>query len=80
MNEQPIGLDALAPGQTGIILELRMPRAQRTRLEELGLLPGTRLQCLFRAPHGSPAAYTVGGAVFALRKEDAARLTVEAAP
>jgi len=48
------------------------------RLEELGLLPGTRIQCLYQAPCGTPAAYAVSGAVFALRRKDAARLLVEA--
>ena len=48
------------------------------RMEELGLLPETELACLYRAPHASPAAYAVGGAVFALRREDAAQIIVEA--
>ena len=42
------------------------------------LLPETELACLYRAPHASPAAYAVGGAVFALRREDAAQIIVEA--
>ena len=58
--------------------EKREAAAQRMRLEELGLLPGTRIQCLYQAPCGTPAAYAVSGAVFALRRKDAARLLVEA--
>ena len=40
------------------------------------LRPGE--QCLYQAPCGTPAAYAVSGAVFALRRKDAARLLVEA--
>ena len=47
-------------------------------MEELRLLPDTELSCLYRAPHASPVAYEIGGAVFALRKTDAAQIIVEA--
>lgn len=55
-----------------------MPGEAKARMEELGLLPETELSCLYCAPHASPAAYAVGGAVFALRKKDAAQIVVEA--
>ncbi len=72
-------LDALRPGQNAVILrEILMPDDAKSRMEELGLLPETELSCLYRAPHASPAAYAVGGAVFALRKKDAAQIIVEA--
>lgn len=69
-------LSALAPGQTAVLQELRLCAAQRARLEELGLLCGTKLTCLYRAGRGSIAAYEVGGAVLALRRETAARLVM----
>lgn len=78
MSVQRMGLDALEAGKAGIVLRLELPQTHTLRLEELGFLPGTQVRCLFCAPHGSPAAYEVGGAVFALRKQDAARMIVEA--
>lgn len=69
-------LDALAPGQTARLDELRLAAPQRARLEELGLLQGTKITCLYRAPRGTIAAYEVGGAVFALRRAQTARMTV----
>ena len=54
----------------------RMGGAMRRRLLELGLVPGTRAECLLRAPSGSPAAYLVRGAVIALRQCDAARVEI----
>ena len=78
MEKQRVRLDALQPGEHGILREILMPGEARVRMEELGLLPETELDCLYCAPHASPAAYAVGGAVFALRKKDAAQIIVEA--
>lgn len=68
MEKRRMGLDALRPGEYGVLREILMPGEAKARMEELGLLPETELSCLYRAPHMSPAAYAVGGAVFALRK------------
>ena len=78
MEKRRMGLDALRPGERGILRGILMPDEAKARMEELGLLPDTELCCLYRAPHASPAAYAVGGAVFALRKKDAAGILVEA--
>ena len=80
MEKRRMGLDALRPGEYGVLREILMPGEAKARMEELGLLPETELSCLYRAPHASPAAYAVGGAVFALRKKDAAQIVVEAVP
>ena len=79
MEKQWMGLNALRPGERGILREILMPGEAKSRMEELGLLPETELSCLYCAPHASPAAYAVGGAVFALRKKDAAQIVVEVA-
>ena len=78
MEKQRVRLNALQPGEHGILREILMPGEAKARMEELGLLPETELSCLYCAPHASPAAYAVGGAVFALRKKDAAQIVVEA--
>ena len=79
MEKRRMGLDALRPGEYGVLREILMPGEAKARMEELGLLPETELSCLYCAPHASPAAYAVGGAVFALRKKAAAQIIVEAA-
>lgn len=73
-------LAALVPGETGTLLRIDLSKAVRGRMEELGLLPGTTIRCLYCAPGGTLAAYAFGGAVFALRACDAAQIEVEAAP
>ena len=79
MEKRRMGLDALRPGEYGVLRGILMPGEAKARMEELGLLPETELSCLYCAPHALPAAYAVGGAVFALRKKDAAQIIVEAA-
>ena len=79
MEKRRMGLDALRPGEYGVLREILMPGEAKARMEELGLLPETELSCLYCAPHASPAAYAVGGAVFALRKNDSAQIVVEVA-
>ena len=78
METKPLA--ALAPGETGVLRRILLPRRARERLEELGFLPGTSIACRFRAPGGSPAAYALGGAVFALRTDDAAHIELEGPP
>lgn len=70
-------LSQLTPGCAARITELRSGGAVRRRLLELGLVPGTRIFCLHRAPAGSPAAYFVRGAAIAIRGADAAQIMVE---
>ena len=77
MEVRRMRLDTVKPGQRCVLREIELPAAQRTRLEELGLLPGTQIRCLYAAPCGTPAAYAIGGAVFALRRKDAARIVTE---
>ena len=49
----------------------------RRRVQELGLVPGTRVTCVRRALSGDPIAYRIRGAVVALRKCDAAQIEVQ---
>lgn len=74
--EQVRVLGELAVGEGGVVRALGLDGAMRRRLLELGLVPGTRAECVLRAPTGSPAAYLVRGAVLALRQCDAARVEV----
>ena len=78
MEERRMRLDTVMPGQNCVLREIELPATQRARLEELGLLPGTQIRCLYAAPCGTPAAYAIGGAVFALRRKDAAQIVTEA--
>ena len=41
MEKQWMGLNALRPGERGILREILMPGEAKARMEELGLLPET---------------------------------------
>ena len=53
-----------------VALLLNKGRIKR-RLQDLGVVPGTLVQCVQKSPYGDPVAYGIRGAVIALRAEDA---------
>jgi len=74
-----IPLNKLKDGECGIVTDpakSAVPAVQQ-RLEDLGIIPGTRIRCLYRSPLRDPAAYEIRGAVIALRQEDSCGILVE---
>ena len=76
MNSETCTLSTLAVGESGVVLALDTDDDMRKRLWDIGLVEGTVVQCLFRAPSGDPTAYAVRGAVLALRRRDATAVTL----
>jgi DtxR family Mn-dependent transcriptional regulator len=72
----------LAPGAEAVIHSLSpaCTGAERRRLLDLGLVPGTNIRCEFTSPFGSPRAYFLRGTLVALRREQADRILVRTAP
>lgn len=70
-------LSALEKGETCEVIALEKNKSIRRRLEELGVIDGTKIQCLFKSPLGDPSAYLIRGAVIALRREDADAVLIE---
>lgn len=75
--KQELTLRGLRPGERGRVREMRVTGPMRRRLRELGFVEGAELRCLGRSPLGDPAAYSLRGAVLALRDADSASITVE---
>jgi ferrous iron transport protein A len=74
-------LDALKAGQSGTVIHLSpsaggdgadVPR----RLMELGFVPGERIRMLKRGLPGGPLAVKVGQSTFALRRFEAALVSI----
>lgn len=63
-------------GETYIVSRLTAKGPGRRRLLDLGLVNGTPVTCLFKAPSGNPAAYLIRGTVIALRSSDADEIIV----
>ena len=76
MEERVCALSELAEGQQATVLDMDLSGAIRRRVRELGLLPRSEVACLRIAPAGSPAAYSICGAVVALRRRDAEKVLV----
>lgn len=71
-------LSSIGPGDTAEVVALAAScrGAQRRRLLDLGVVPGTRITYELRGPSGDPTAYRIRGALIALRQEQAAQIYV----
>ena len=69
----------LLPGERGQVVALspRLRGADRRRMMDLGILPGTTIEVEMTSPSGDPTAYKVRGALIALREEQARLIRVE---
>ena len=70
-------LSELKIGESGRVARLLLDGAERRRLLDLGLSPGTLIEARLISPFGDPIAYQVRGTVIALRKTQADRVEVE---
>lgn len=69
-------LDDTAAGDTVTVRELLTTGEMRRRLLDLGLVPGTPVECVGHSPVGDPGAYLIRGVAIALRREDAHNVLV----
>lgn len=75
-------LRQLQPGQSGRVLRIspRCRGAERRRMMDLGILPGTEITVEFASPARDPVAYRIRDAVIALRNEQAQEILIEPEP
>lgn len=64
-------LSGLLPGESCVVKTVNAQPEIRRRLQDMGLIPGTKVECLFKSPGGDPSAYRIRGAVVAIRCCDA---------
>lgn len=77
MNEEMDTLNRVPEGKTAQVKRLLSTGSMRRRLQDIGLIEGTLVQCLQKSPAGDPVAYLIRGAVIALRSEDSSKIQVE---
>lgn len=70
-------LDQLETNQTAIVTALTSTGANRRRMMDLGILPGTPVTVEMVSPLGDPRAYRVRGSMIALRQSQARQIEVE---
>ena len=69
-------LTELEEGRRATVGRLLSDGAIRRRLQDIGLIEGTRIECIMKSPGGDPIAYLIRGAVIALRNEDSDNILV----
>jgi len=72
-----VSLNMLQPGEACRLDTLNLYGGFRRRLRDLGFLPGSRIECVLKAPGGSPIAFAVKGALLALRVEECRNILVK---
>jgi ferrous iron transport protein A len=69
-------LSAIGIGSMCQVVSLNLEGLLRRRILDLGMVPGTPVQCIRKSPAGDPVAYLVRDTLIALRSEDASQITV----
>ena len=75
-DRPPLTLDTLVAGERATIESLDGEPAVMRRLMELGLIPGTPIAMIRRAPLGDPLEVEVRGVHLSLRRAEAGRIGV----
>lgn len=70
-------LSSLKVGECGIIEKILPDCALYHRLQDLGLVKGTKVFCALKSPMGDPVAYFVRGTLIAIRCEDSENIMIE---
>lgn len=76
MEKKNIPLNELKVGQQAIVSQLLSDTSMRRRLQDIGLIEGTKVECIQKSPSGDPIAFLIRGAVIALRTEDSSSVLV----
>ena len=72
--KEHLSLQDLRIGESLTVLYVDGEDAMTRRLEDLGVVEGTRVSCLGASPLGDPRAYLIRGAAIALREGDVRRV------
>ena len=71
-----ISMNSMKIGDIAQVIRLNLTGRIRQRLQDIGLIEGTRIQCTLKSPSGDPKAFLIRGAVMAIRSEDCENVRV----
>ncbi len=69
-------LNELSTGESAIVSKIDVDDDMTRRLLDIGLVEGTKVKSLYRSYMKDPTAYSIRGAVIALRNSDAKKIHV----
>ena len=72
----PTKLSDLAEGESAVIHAMPSGRSGLTRLREMGVVPGTSVTLIRRAPLGEPIEIAVRGSHIAMRNHEASFIDI----
>ena len=67
-------------GDSAVVCKLASTGGIRRRLQDIGLIPGTKVECIHKSPLGDPIAFMIRGSVIALRCEDSSNIIIHDVP
>ncbi len=70
-------LSELKLGESAHVTSISHESCISRRLLDIGLIPGTKVECVLVSPAQNPKAYMIRGAVIAIRNEDAFDIDIE---
>ena len=69
-------LAKLVPGEWGVVKCVDEYCSLFGRLTDMGIISGTKIECIMKSPLGDPAAFLVRGTVLSLRNEDSENIVL----
>ena len=69
-------LNHLKPGEKGAVEDIFLEENIKRRLQDIGLIKGTIVECVYTSPLGDPVAYLIKGAVIAIRSEESEKIVI----
>ena len=69
-------LAELKVGEKAKVMSVDADMNIKRRLQDIGLINGTTVECLYKSPLGDPKAFLIRGAVIALRCEDSSNIII----
>lgn len=64
-------------GDKAIVKKVQTNDSIKRRLLDIGLIEGTKIECLLKSPLNDPTAYLIRGAIIAIRKDDCKDIEVD---
>jgi len=69
-------LDNLKVGESCIIKNIKDSSKIKRRLLDIGIIPGTKVECVLSSPSNDSLAYLIRGTTIAIRKIDSKEIEV----
>lgn len=76
MNNR-VCMNDLKCGEKAVVKKMNADVNIKRRLQDIGLIDGTQIECIGKSPLGDPIAFMIRGAVIAIRNEDSSKIIVD---